>query len=78
MNTSSRMESNSLPGRITLSEAAAELVRAQAPGATVVSRGLVPIKGKGSLPLFFLQAGPPREQQAWRKSSDTLVEALSI
>lgn len=66
MNTASRCESNSEPGKVTLSQAAADLVRAQAPGATLVSRGLVPIKGKGTMPLFFLHTPPPRDTQTWR------------
>ena len=47
-----------------MSEAAAELLRKQAPTAQLASRGLVAIKGKGSLPLFFLDS-PPRVQP-WR------------
>jgi class 3 adenylate cyclase len=58
VNTASRMESNSLPGKVTLSPYAAELLRAQAPSAVLVSRGKVSIKGKGTLELFFLERGP--------------------
>jgi class 3 adenylate cyclase len=59
VNCASRMESNSLPGRVTLSPAAAALLREQAPSAVLTSRGDVPIKGKGAMELFFLDA-PPR------------------
>jgi hypothetical protein len=52
------MESNSVPGRITVSPAAAELLRVQAPSAVLASRGQVEIKGKGKMELFFLEKGP--------------------
>ncbi len=58
VNTASRMESNSTPGRITVSPAAAELLRVQAPSAVLASRGQVEIKGKGKMELFFLEKGP--------------------
>jgi hypothetical protein len=53
-----------------MSEAATEAVREQAPGATVVARGLVAIKGKGQQPLFFLHA-IPLEAQTWRTADPT-------
>jgi len=43
---------------VTLSPAAAELLLKQAPSAVLSSRGLVPIKGKGTMELFFLESPP--------------------
>ena len=77
VNTASRCESNSEPGRVTMSEAAADAVREQTPGATVVSRGLVAIKGKGMQPLFFLQAVPPSNAQTWRKDASSRAVAAA-
>jgi serine/threonine protein kinase len=62
VNTASRMESNSAPGRVTASPAAAALLARQAPSAGLASRGLVPIKGKGSMELFFLERKPSFEE----------------
>ncbi len=55
MNTANRMESNSAPGRVTLSAAAAELVRQQSRRFALLPRGPVQIKGKGLQELFWLQ-----------------------
>jgi hypothetical protein len=57
------MESNSVPGKVTLSPYAAELLRAQAPSALLVSRGKVSIKGKGTLELFYLEGGTEMKAQ---------------
>ena len=46
MNTASRMETNSEPGRINLSNAARRALFDQAPCVQARSRGEVPIKGK--------------------------------
>jgi class 3 adenylate cyclase len=64
VNCANRMESNSLPGRVTASAAAAELLRQQAPGAQLLPRGPVAIKGKGVMELFWLQPNLPTPQQA--------------
>ena len=61
MNTASRMESHSLPGRIQVTEA----TRLRLDDSfQLESRGLVDIKGKGTLPTWFLNgrratASPP-------------------
>jgi guanylate cyclase len=55
VNTANRMESNSAPGRVTLSAAAAELVREQSRRFALLPRGPVQIKGKGLQDLFWLQ-----------------------
>jgi guanylate cyclase len=59
VNCANRMESNSLPGRVTASSAAAELLRQQAPSAQLLSRGPVAIKGKGLMELFWLLPNLP-------------------
>jgi len=54
VNTSSRMESNSLPGRIQCTETAAKLVMQQAPQIKVTCRGKIPIKGKGEMTTYWI------------------------
>jgi len=51
INTASRMETHSAPMRINLSETTYELVKDQFP---CIARGLVPVKGKGEMKMFFL------------------------
>lgn len=51
VNIASRMESTGLPGRIQVSTATAQLIRNDY---TVVSRGLVPIKGIGEVETFLI------------------------
>jgi class 3 adenylate cyclase len=55
VNTSSRMESTSLPGRIQLSERAAQILQEQYPLADLVLRGNIAVKGKGEMRTFFLK-----------------------
>jgi class 3 adenylate cyclase len=52
VNTASRMESHSLPNKITVSPATAELL--QGGKYDLRSRGSIEVKGKGSIELFFL------------------------
>ena len=54
VNTASRMESNSLPGRIHCSERSAELLRVQAPEMSVICRGEIEVKGKGIMTTFWV------------------------
>jgi len=54
VNTASRMESNSLPGRIQCSEHAANLLRLQAPGIGLELRGEIPIKGKENMTTYWI------------------------
>ena len=53
VNTASRMESNSLPGRIHVSEATHDLLRARY---RLESRGTIEVKGKGEMKTYFLEA----------------------
>merc|ERR1712224_556573 len=54
VNTSSRMESNSLSGRLHISASCAEKLRAQAPAVSIEPRGVLKIKGKGDMHTFFV------------------------
>ena len=54
VNTSSRMESNSLVNRIHCSERSAELLRMQDPNIPVTTRGLINVKGKGEMLTFWV------------------------
>jgi len=53
VNTASRMESSSLPGRIQVSEATHDLLRARY---RFESRGTIEVKGKGEMKTYFLEA----------------------
>lgn len=59
VNTASRMESNSQAGRITISESTRQLLRAaEASGRfEIEQRGVVAVKGKGPMLLFWLRTG---------------------
>ena len=54
VNTSSRMESHSLPGRIHCSEASAILLDKNHHSLGVTKRGKVPIKGKGLMETYWV------------------------
>jgi serine/threonine protein kinase len=54
VNTSSRMESNSLPGCILCSSPAAKLLNEQVHEFSVTSRGRIEVKGKGALETFWV------------------------
>ena len=73
VNTSSRMESNSRPGRILCSPPAANILREQAPEITVVSRGMIDVKGKGVMEAFGVTRGgePDEENHSREYSSDS-------
>ncbi len=60
VNLAARMESLGVPGRIQVSGAVEERLRGQY---ALEARGLVEVKGKGSLPTWFLVGGP-RDQEA--------------
>lgn len=54
VNTSSRMESTSLPMRIHCSERSAGLLRSQAPEIKLECRGVINVKGKGEMVTFWV------------------------
>jgi class 3 adenylate cyclase len=54
VNTTARMESHSLPMKIHCSDRASQVLKAQAPGIKLISRGLINIKGKGEMGTFFV------------------------
>jgi len=54
VNTSSRMESNSLPGQILCSERAAKLLMKQAPKIPMTYRGKINVKGKGEMKTYWV------------------------
>eukprot|EP00980_Cylindrotheca_fusiformis_P020566 scaffold7641_cov115-Cylindrotheca_fusiformis.AAC.12 len=54
VNTASRMESLSLSGKIQCSEAAAKILREQAPDFPLRRRGKVAVKGKGTMCTFWV------------------------
>lgn len=62
VNTSSRMESSSLPGRILCSQRAAQLLGEQAPEYTLTSRGFIEVKGKGIVETFWVTSDAQQEQ----------------
>jgi serine/threonine protein kinase len=55
VNTASRMESNSLPGRIHCSEASAKLMGENCPELKVVPRGSIRVKGKGEMLTYWIK-----------------------
>lgn len=70
VNTASRMESSGQPGRIQLSEQAAELLKSDF---VVEERGVVEVKGKGNMKTFWLvsrrNATPPANHLATEATS---------
>jgi serine/threonine protein kinase len=54
VNTSARMESHSLPGRIQCSERAAGLLKAQGPEILLAYRGTIHVKGKGEMDTYWV------------------------
>ena len=54
VNTASRMESNSVPGRIHCSFVSAQLLETQAPWIPLKLRGLIKIKGKGKMKTYWI------------------------
>ena len=53
VNTASRMESHSIPGKIQISEATRQLLDGKF---TVEDRGVIEVKGKGSMQTYFLES----------------------
>jgi len=57
VNTSSRMESNSIENRIHCSHVAAKLLREQDPDIPIESRGIIAVKGKGKMKTYWVNEG---------------------
>ena len=57
VNTSSRMESNSIENRIHCSHVAAKLLREQDPDIPMESRGIIAVKGKGKMQTYWVNEG---------------------
>jgi len=74
VNTASRMESNSLPGRIQVSERTATLIAEQGSVIKVSLRGNIHIKGKGEMKTFWVNEEPVLEIET-TVSNRTLIVA---
>mmetsp|Transcript_22853 Transcript_22853/g.40192 ORF Transcript_22853/g.40192 Transcript_22853/m.40192 type:complete len:285 (+) Transcript_22853:1333-2187(+) len=65
VNTASRMESNSVEGRVHCSAASAQLLATQAPDIPIVTRGKIKVKGKGVMTTYWInkksEPSPPVE-----------------
>lgn len=61
VNTASRMESHSLPGKVHCSARSADLLRMQCPDLYLVSRGDIHVKGKGEMHTYFVTTEPIHE-----------------
>eukprot|EP00934_Nitzschia_sp_Nitz4_P007001 Nitzschia sp. Nitz4//scaffold300_size22576//11739//15615//NITZ4_008544-RA/size22576-augustus-gene-0.9-mRNA-1//1//CDS//3329546985//6991//frame0 len=71
MNVCSRIESNGTPGRIHLSQEAAENLRTNGKGKWLIKReGTVQAKGKGELQTYWVATGIEREQGDTSSCSD--------
>lgn len=66
VNVASRMESNSEPNRIHISDVSARLLARQAPGMPIVSRGIIDVKGIGQMQTFWVN---DRESESVREVS---------
>lgn len=63
VNSSARMESNSLPMRIQCSERTAQILIEKHPEIPCVCRGSIPIKGKGEMTTYWVYGpGEPLEE----------------
>eukprot|EP00547_Thalassionema_nitzschioides_P009863 CAMPEP_0194225370 /NCGR_PEP_ID=MMETSP0156-20130528/39458_1 /TAXON_ID=33649 /ORGANISM="Thalassionema nitzschioides, Strain L26-B" /LENGTH=1223 /DNA_ID=CAMNT_0038957291 /DNA_START=131 /DNA_END=3802 /DNA_ORIENTATION=+ len=71
VNTASRMESNSEVNRIHCSESSASCLKAQNPAMPLVSRGAIPVKGKGTMKTFWVN----EESRNGRKRSEKVTFA---
>lgn len=78
VNTTARMESNSLSMRIQCSDRAADLLKQQAPEMELEPRGMIPIKGKGEMTTFFIKNQlPPKEKVASSEKEKAEVQVAS-
>jgi len=58
VNTASRMESNSIEGRLHCTNASAQLLLVQAPDLPLVCRGKINVKGKGKMITYWVGKAP--------------------
>lgn len=54
VNTASRMESNSIPGRIQCSDRTGDLIKRQGPDIPLAARGMISVKGKGEMFTYWV------------------------
>jgi class 3 adenylate cyclase len=79
VNTSSRMESSSLPGRVLCSQRAAQLLGEQAPEYTLTSRGFIEVKGKGVVErCLSVTSDAQHENGAWKDGRKPRNKALGL
>ena len=71
VNTASRMESNSKANRIHCSSPSADLLKEQWPELPLRSRGMVHIKGKGSMKTFWVNESSEKKKPggSWDRSN---------
>eukprot|EP00980_Cylindrotheca_fusiformis_P009419 scaffold2058_cov115-Cylindrotheca_fusiformis.AAC.12 len=73
VNTASRMESSSKPNRIHCSLASAEILAKQYPSLPVMSRGLIPIKGKGEMHTCWVNEGKGSNLSKVKDFASTMI-----
>jgi len=71
VNTSSRMESNSLPGRIQCSDESAALLKLQAPEMPILKRGTIRVKGKGEMRTYWVNEARSDSNKSLNSDSST-------
>lgn len=79
VNTASRMESSSEPGRIHCSERSALLLRQQAPHLHTICRGTVQVKGKGKMVTYWVSessSGATQRQMTPREIFKSMMEEM--
>ena len=76
VNTAARMESNSQKGKIQVSEATAEFLRADGKGSWLIPRtDLVQAKGKGLMKAYFLEPTTNKQSSVGTRTSSTIVDS---
>mmetsp|Transcript_26441 Transcript_26441/g.44151 ORF Transcript_26441/g.44151 Transcript_26441/m.44151 type:complete len:1556 (-) Transcript_26441:105-4772(-) len=84
VNTASRMESNSLPGRIQCSLRSADLIKEQNPSLPLVDRGKINVKGKGEMYTYWVnefssikEDAPALDEEQSKPALDSIVEGIT-
>jgi serine/threonine protein kinase len=70
VNTASRMESNSVAGKIHCTSASAQLLAQQAPDIEIKLRGMIRVKGKGKMRTYWVGAGEAPVEQPLDESEN--------